>query len=250
MPTLGIVLIYLLLTYSGGLWSLLGSFLIVFVAWLAWRRDWPEKLGLQATGTQWLLSLLAFSIACVAAWILITAACQAKGIHLTPIWQREDRFTLALHTLGQTFNEEIVLGWLLLTTLQRGLPWLRPPGLALIVGVIFTVAHFVFYLARPPDNFNQGILSVATLLTVFAVGTVRNNLILGTGTIALAWGVHLGWNLIFIDSTYFSMFDAGGKLNEPEVFNVVFGYTQVIVLMILLLGVSFMIYRLPKASQV
>jgi len=134
MLNLVTVLIYLSLTYSGGLWALLGSVLILLVAWLAWPQRWPEKLGLRATGTQWLLSLLALSIACMAAWVWIPVACQAQGIHLTPICQRDDRIVLALHTLGQTLNEEIVLGWLLLTTMQRRLPWLRPPGLALIVG--------------------------------------------------------------------------------------------------------------------
>ena len=235
MPYRLIILTYLLLTYTGGVWALLGSVLIVLIAWLAWRRLWAEHLGLQASTVQWLLALLALVLTGIVAWILINAACQAQGIHLTPIWLREDWVILALHTLGQTLNEEIVLGWILLTSLHHRLPQVRLPVLALIVALIFAGLHLAFFAARPSDNHIYGILSAATLLSLFAVGMLRNNLILGMGSITLAWGVHLGWNLIFIDSAY-TWEETGGKLAEPAIFNVVFGYTPIILLLTGLMG--------------
>jgi membrane protease YdiL (CAAX protease family) len=93
--------------------------------------------------------VLAVSLAAIAAWRLIPAACQAQDIHLKPIWQRDDWFILALHTFGQTLNEEIVLGWILLSTLQRRLPRLRLPVISLIVALVFSSLHFVFYSTRP-----------------------------------------------------------------------------------------------------
>ena len=249
MPFRVIILIYLLLTYSGGLWALLGSVLIVFVAWLAWRWQWAEHLGLQASPSQWLLALLALSLAAVAAYTLVPAACQAQDIQMTPIWQREDRIVLVLHTLGQTLNEEIVLGWILLTTLNRRLPRLSLPALGLIVALIFTGLHFVFYAARSTENINYGILSAATLLSVFSVGAFRNNLILGTGSITLAWGVHLGWNLIFIDSAY-TLGGTGSKLAEPAIFNTVFGYTPVVIFLAVLMLASLLIFHLPGNKHI
>jgi hypothetical protein len=241
MPARIIVLIYLLFTYSGGLWALLGSMLIVLVAWLAWRRRWVEHFGLSVSPTQALLALLALSFSAVAAWILIPSACQAQGIHLTPIWQRDGWIILALHTLGQTFNEEIVLGWMLLTTLRRRVPGLTLPALSLTVALIFAVLHYVFYAARPAAYLNFGLLSATALLAVFAAGALRNNLILGIGNISLAWGVHLGWNLIFIDSAY-TWSATGGMLSEPAIFNAVFGYLPIMIWLTVLMGVSLLPY--------
>ena len=249
MPFRLIILIYLLLTYSGGLWALLGSVLIVLVAWLAWRQQWAEHLGLRASTAQWLLALLVLCLAAVAAWVLIPAACQAQGIYLTPIWRRDDWIILALHTLGQTLNEEIVLGWILLTSLHRRLPRVCLPALALIVALIFAGLHLVFFTARPPENLNHGILSAATLLSLFAVGALRNNLILGMGSIALAWGMHLGWNLIFIDSAY-TWEETGTKLAEPAIFNAVFGYTPIVVFLTALMLASLLIFRITGKKSV
>jgi hypothetical protein len=70
---------------------------------------------------------------------------------------------------------------------------------------------------------------------------VHNNLILGTGCITLAWGAHLGWNLVFMDSTY-TWAATGRKLTEPEIFNAIFGYTPILVFLKALIVTSLLIF--------
>jgi len=247
MPNRLIILIYLLLTYSGGLWAPLGSLIIILIARLSWREQWIDRLGLRVSQTGIWLSLLALILAAGIAWIMIPAACLVQGIEITPIWERDARVELALHTLGQTFNEEIVLGWMLLASLRRRLPRLSLPSLSIAVALIFAGLHFTFYAVRPQESFNNGILCTAALLSVFAVGVLRNNFILGLGNIVLAWGVHLGWNLIFIDSAY-QWAETGERLTEPEIFNAVFGYTPIVSLLVTLMGLSLLIYFLPSTK--
>jgi hypothetical protein len=205
----------------------------------------PRASGVDRTVAAGALALVLTGIA---AWIFDRRRLPGQGIHLTPVWQRDDWVVLALHTLGQTLNEEIVLGWILLTSLHRRLPQVSLPALALIVALIFAVLHLIFFAARPSDNHIYGILSAATVFSLFAVGTLRNNLILGMGSITLAWGVHLGWNLIFIGSAY-TWEETGSKLAEPAIFNVVFGYTPIILLLTGLMGLSMLIFYLPVAKK-
>ena len=89
------------------------------------------------------------------------------------------------------------------------------------VAALFAVLHSIFYAWRPASMINYGVLSTITLLTIFAVGLLRNNLILAAGNIAFAWAIHLGWNLVFMDSSYVST--AYARLDEPAVFNAVLG---------------------------
>jgi membrane protease YdiL (CAAX protease family) len=59
------------------------------------------------------------------------------------------------------------------------------------VAVLFTGLHFLLYRFGPP---HIG-LSLQALITLLLVGVACNEFFLATGSIAIPYGVHLGWNL-------------------------------------------------------
>ena len=157
---------------------------------------------------------------------------------------------LVVHTLGQTLNEEMVLGSLLLKYAAGKLPKLPPAAISILVALAFSLLHYAFYSLRPVTMINYGVLSLAALASIFAVGVLRNNCILSTGNIAFAWGIHFGWNLVFMDSQYLHA-ATQVKLPEPAMFNAVFGSPAVLLLITVAAGLSFLLYRLysPHISQ-
>jgi membrane protease YdiL (CAAX protease family) len=222
-----IVLCFLLLTYNRWWLALLGSLLIILLSYVAWPGNNLHRLGLYIPRSHVILALLILPLVSVSAWLLIKYVTLAQGILLIPLWRKPQSMQLVVHTIGETLNEEMILGALLLTSLIsrfRRLPWLLASAL---VAALFTLLHYVFYAWRPEWAINYGILSSVTLLSIFAVGVLRNNCILGAGNIAFAWAIHLGWNLIFMDSSYYST-TTRSMLDEPAVFNAVFGNTLVL----------------------
>jgi membrane protease YdiL (CAAX protease family) len=89
----------------------------------------------------------------------------------------------------QTLNEEMVLRALLLTTLTQILKVRFL--LSIAVAGVFTLLHFVLYRFGPP----QTALSVQALTALLLVGFAFNEFFLVTGSIAVPWAIHLGWNL-------------------------------------------------------
>jgi membrane protease YdiL (CAAX protease family) len=130
-------------------------------------------------------------------------------------------FSLAyLHTLGQTLNEEMLFGALILTGLRRTFPRLSPLLTASLVALGFALLHFIFYawIVFPP---NSGILTANALFVLFGIGMLRNTLILRTGHIAYSWCVHLCINLAGLIGLY--RFENGVELTEPQIFNFILG---------------------------
>ncbi len=238
-----IPLFYLLLTYSVWWGAPVASLLIIALAGMAWPARGLQTLGLAIPRSQ---AGRAFILACgiaASAWVLIRMASGAQGVLLVPVWQRHTAPYIIAHTVGQTLNEEMVLGALLLKAITAKLPRLRRVWVSAGVAFVFALLHAGFYTLRPAQDWNYGILSPVTLLSIFLVGLIRNNFILGYGNIAYAWAVHLGWNLVFIDSAYYWI-ETGQKLAEPAIFNVVFGNGWIA----LALGAFLLISRLPKIT--
>jgi membrane protease YdiL (CAAX protease family) len=214
------------LTYN--LWWLapLGSLLILLLSFAAWPGENLKRQGLRIPPRHALVALVLLPLTTTFAWLLIDYVTRIQGVILIPVWQKPHPLELIAHTIGQTLNEEMILGALLLTSLASRFK--RAPLLLVsaVVAALFAVLHSIFYAWRPEAFMNNGVLSTITLLTIFAVGLLRNNLILAAGNIAFAWAIHLGWNLIFMDSSYVSI--AQARLAEPEVFNLVLGNVLVL----------------------
>ncbi len=246
-----LLLVFLLFTYNTWWLAPLGSALIILLSYAVWPGRNINLLGLKIPPKQGLVSLGLAAGTTGIAWLLIGAVTPTQGIAVTPLWSRANWFALVVHTLGQTLNEEMLLGALLLKSFSERFRRLSPQAVSILIALVFSLLHYAFYAFRPPGMINYGTLSLVALASVFAAGVLRNNCILSTGNIAFAWAIHFGWNLVFIDSVYL-LSAAQVELSEPQMFNAVLGSLPVLILVWLAAGLSFLLYGLyhPHVSAV
>lgn len=219
-----IVVAYLTMTYYPPAWylPLCGTAVILILARITWPVGWKRKLGLQVSRAEAVRGgVLVLASAPIAYW-LIGVAVRDTPILLVPLEDIAPSFRQITFTAGQTLNEEIVLGALLLGGLSRLLPRAKPIHIAMGVAAVFALLHAAFYGLRPESDYNYGRLEGLTLLALLCVGVLRNDMILGSGQIAYAWAIHLGWNLVFFGPTLRTL-PGAPPLNEPARFDLVLG---------------------------
>jgi hypothetical protein len=231
-----ILIAYFCLTYADWWMAPVASVLIVLLAHLACPGRGLDTIGLRIPLAQIGVSLLILCIVAVAAGGIIPTIAASEHITFTPAWESK-KWTALTHTVGQTLNEEIVLGALLLKSIRKKTRAAHPCVTSAAVALAFSLAHYLFYCARPPGSSNYGTLSVVTLVSLFAIGMARNNCILSTGNVGYAWALHLGWNAVFINSTY-TWPSSNTRLAEPAMFNVVLGNTTMVAISLALMGLS------------
>ena len=242
-----IVILYLALTYADWWMAIVGSVLIVVLSKLAWSNRGTQVVGLEMSARQIGVSLLLLVVVLMASLWIVQAIAAREGAHFVPVYEDEKRSTRLIHTLGQTLNEEMVLGALLLRFIQGRLKSTRPFAISAGVAAVFSLVHYLFYGLRPPQAPNYGTLSVATLVSLFLVGVVRNNCILGTGHIGYAWAIHMGWNIAFIDGSFYWP-ETGAKLVEPSMFNMILGDRALVIATSILMVLSLLPYARKKES--
>ncbi len=231
---------YFSLTYADWWMAPVASALIVLLAGLAWPGKGLDTVGLRIPLAQIGVSLLILCIVAVAACCIIPTIAASERIAFTPAWESKKWAALA-HTVGQTLNEEMVLGALLLKSIRKKAGIAHPYVTSAAVALAFSLAHYLFYHARPPGSWNYGTLSVATLVSLFAIGVARNNCILSTGNVGYAWALHLGWNAVFVNSTY-TWPSSNTRLAEPAMFNVILGNTTMVAISLALMGLSLLLF--------
>lgn len=237
-----LLLVFLLFTYNTWWLAPLGSALIILLSNAVWPGRNIDLLGLNIPPRHGLVSLgLAAGTAGIA-WLLVWGITPTQGITVTPLWSRANWFALVVHTLGQTLNEEMLLGSLLLKSVSNRFKRLPLAAVSVLIALIFSLLHYAFYAIRPPDIINYGLLSLASLVTIFAAGVLRNNCILSTGNIGFAWAIHFGWNLIFIDSVYL-LSPSLVELSEPQMFNAVLDSPPAMLLVLTAAAISFLLYK-------
>jgi hypothetical protein len=236
---------YFSLTYAKWWMAPAASVLIVLLASLAWPRRGLDAVGLKIPLAQTGVSLLILCTVAVAAHGIIPVITAPEGIAFTSAWESKKWIPLA-HTLGQTLNEEMVPGALLLKLIRKKSRSLHPCVTSAAVALVFSLAHYLFYRARPAESWNYGALSVATLVSLFAIGVARNNCILSTGNVGYAWALHLGWNAVFVNSTYIWQ-NSNTKLAEPAMFNIVLGNTTMVAISLALMGLSLLLFLRKRA---
>lgn len=226
-----------------GFWlSLAGTGLILVCLKLGWPREWLDLAGLRLSGRQAALSGLLFLVALAVSLGLVRVAAMAPDIGLIPMYERSVFKYLFIHTLGQTVNEEIVLGALLLTALARWCGHRKLILVSIAVALVFALLHYAFYALRTESDRNFGRLTALALLAVFATGVLRNNLILATGHIGYAWAIHLGWNLV----CFHSLVVLDGRfpgMNEPERFNRLLGHPVTAITVVVAAAVTTIAFR-------
>ncbi len=222
----GAVTAYLAFTYAHawGTWmALVGSLLIVLLVRAACPGSWRDWLGLRLSRKAAAVTGLLLALCLMGSWALIARVAAASGLEFIPYASRPQLIPYYLHTLGQTLNEELVLGALLLFALRRFLR-LPPLWIAVGAGALFSLLHLAFYggFLQWIGHANGGALSGAALLSLAAVGVARNALILGAGHVGYAWALHLGWNAVFLGGTFVRSAEQA-PFSEPDRFNTFLG---------------------------
>ncbi|MHC4515905.1 MAG: CPBP family glutamic-type intramembrane protease [Planctomycetota bacterium] len=183
---------------------------------LRWRRLWPARVGIPPSRRAWSWTVGLMLVLGLLFHLGVAQLAEARQIHLEPfsVWYR-------LNFLLQSFNEEMVLGWLPLMALRR---WLKSSAAAaLLLALVFAVLHVALYRFGTQQTW----LNATTVWSLFAVGTLRNALILGTGHIGLAWALHAAWNWTML-AGHWRHDGAGTHLTEPRVFDFLLGNEVVV----------------------
>ena len=186
---LAVILAFLVpytLGWAWGWWKFVGSSIAIVLLWRCSRpKTFMTDLGFRLRYTDLALAILSLLVVGIIASRLIPGVLRPHGYvlgHRDPEW-------MCLAVPFQTLNEEMVLRALLLSALAQ----IVNARLLVIATVasVFVVLHFVLYRFGPP----HAALSVQALATLFLAGLAFNELFLATGSIAVPFAIHLGWNL-------------------------------------------------------
>lgn len=129
-------------------------------------------------------------------------------------------FANYIYYIPETFNEEMLIGALLLMGIERNFKKIDKNYIAIMVALIFSLMHQGLYKWSPVQS--GELLTLTTIITLFFVGILRNSLILKTRNIALSWAIHLSFNMVFFSGLFINV-ETKKFPSESEVFNIVFG---------------------------
>jgi hypothetical protein len=213
------------LTYNPGIgwWiAALATAVILLLGWLAYGRAWRERFGL-ATGVRGGFVFLAtIAIVLPGSFLLLRTLGASAGLAFDLGGVLERPQWLAFTTF-QTLNEELVVGALLILSLDRRYPG-RRKMIAIGIAGVFGLLHVALYGSPHQAMFGNTpvLLEPLTVASLVCVGIVRNAVILIRGDIAVAWGLHLGFNVPFFVGGLRAVKD--GEITEPGLFDAVLGH--------------------------
>jgi len=215
--------------YFRGWWnSSAGAVLIIFFSYLIWKKDFLRIVGLDLN-LKIILKLLVLTT--------IIIICSLGIMHYIDselnISIQFSGWKNYYHDIFYILNEEIVLGAIILYSLVN---YYKIKAIVTSVGLalVFSFIHFGFYKWF---CFERGTLEVTTLLTLFFVGFVRNNLIIQTGHIGYSWALHFGWMVVMLGSKHVHI-NSNQELAEPEIFNTYLGSWEMVLISGLLAIIS------------
>jgi membrane protease YdiL (CAAX protease family) len=210
---------------------LLGSLLIVLIARRIWPADWKDWLGLSMRRRDALLAAALAPILMALLYFTVQAIIAEQELtYLSPLAGYGLLSLVYLHTLGQTLNEEMLLGALLLNASRRKFDHARPLWIVATIALLFALLHYIFYRWIVIPEYG-GILTASALFVLFALGVLRNTLIVKTGHIAYSWSVHFSLNAVGLIGVY--TFANGEELLEPQVINLILGSRAAVVLSVI-----------------
>lgn len=218
--------------------SLLASVLIILIMRYRDPVVWKQKLGINFTRNDYWRFILTTIILLVVSYFLVDFISNHKDFLFKPklIYYKDyisSDFPFSqilgayIYYIPETFNEEILIGALLLMGLERNFKKLNKNIIAIGIALIFSLMHQALYKW---SSIQSGVLlTFTTILTLFFVGVLRNTLILKTRKIAYSWAIHLSFNMIFF-SGFFIKKGTDYIASEPERFNIVFGNLPMLIL--------------------
>lgn len=215
----------------GWLFSLLSTTLILYITRIIDPNTWKQKLGINfGPNDIWKFSIIAFLLL-ILSYFVVDYVSMLDGYLFKPkLFYYKTyagsnypfHYVLAnyIYYIPETFNEEMLIGALLLFGIERKYKKLSKNFIAIFVALIFSLMHQGLYRWSPVQS--GELLTLTTITTLFFVGILRNALILKTRNIGFSWAIHLSFNMIFF-SGFFINIDNHSFPSEPEVFNIVFG---------------------------
>ena len=142
------------------------------------------------------------------------------------------------HDIFYILSEEIVVGALLLHLLIRYAK-LNSLLSTFILAFSFAIIHFVFYKWIFND---RGNMEIITLLSLFFVGLLRNNLIIITGHIGYSWALHFAWMAVMFGCYHYNT-DTMNEISELHRFNTYLGSPLMLIVSIILAAGSFCLWK-------
>jgi hypothetical protein len=216
--------LYLSYDYYAGWWySAAGLFCIIALGTLAWGKEFFVMSGIRVPAKE-LPVVLSIAVGVTGLSVLILYSI-GNGCGIKMVLNSAQSY---FHNVFYIINEEVILGALILHFLHRRCA-LRPLASSLILALIIAFAHWVLYKWYFR---NPGFLETSTLLTLFFVAFLKNNLILRFRHIGYAWALHFGWMSVMFGTLHFY---ADGKLmTDLEKFNLYLGSGPVLIASIVL----------------
>lgn len=205
--------------WSWGWWKFALAALLILALW-RWAKPttFRADLGLRWGVADLFIGGLAFVAVGLAATFVIPELLRPHGYAAGP---HSDRAWKYFAVPSQTLNEEMVLRAFLLTGLARFVPVRLPVSLA--AAVFFTGLHCLLYRFGPPHT----LLSIQALTTLFLGGVACNEFFIATGSIAIPYGIHLGWNLTRFGNDWINQ-RAGTPLEQGTDFNLIEGDARIL----------------------
>ncbi len=239
-----LVISYALLSYNyfpGWWYSSLGTLAIVFLTFLLWNDNFLKRTGLKISIREIINSLILAVLLILAALVIMKYIASQHSISI-----KFTNWRNYYHDIFYVLNEEIVLGAIPLWFMIRKLK-MKPLIASLSLAVAFAIVHYVFYKWV---FLERGTIQITTLLSLFFVGIIRNNLIIQTGHIGYSWALHFSWMAVMFGSAH-SYLTTDEWLTEPVRFNTYLGsYEMLGISAILLAGSLISIKRTRLKSRV
>jgi membrane protease YdiL (CAAX protease family) len=192
-----------------------------------------KKLGLTGDLRHWVHALILLSVVFYLSPWVMNYALDGSGYSLV-----KSPFIEYLVSPFQTLNEEMVFRGLLLTFLLN--TRLTRGPVVILPALIFGLFHWLFFKYNLASE-NRGELTLVALFTIILFGIATNALFVKTGSIALPWALHLGWNLNRFGSHISFVEDPLVKIPEVTTFNLLEGQYSVLFLS-LVLALAALIY--------
>lgn len=238
-----IVLVHLLFSYyyiPRYFSAAIGSVLIISLALIIWKKDGLYWIGLKISGRQIFYSVAAFICFFIGSYLIINFIAHKNGVQIFT-----GNYKDVVHTLFYTLNEEIVIGALLLKGIRQALKKTPDWIISVAAAFVFAIIHLVFFKWV---FINRGDLGAITLLSLFAVGIFRNNLILKTGHVGFSWAIHFAWVYVMLGSQHLINVKEY-YLSDFERFEMYLGDVRILGACVVLVMFSFLIRKTPISSE-
>ena len=224
-------------TFNGWWYSCIGTGLVLFFSFLIWRKDFLKVIGLRLS-IKSVIKTIILTFLIIIGSVLIIKYIGSKNMVAIQFADIREYY----HDIFYVLNEEIILGGIAIYILVNSFK-IKPLLVSIVLALIFSLIHFVFYKWI---LYQTGLIEPQSLITLFFIAIVRNNLIIVNRHIGYSWALHLGWIVVMLGS-YPYWIDTNTGLTEPESFNMFLGSKEILILSCVLAGLS-LIYMIKKYS--